>query len=101
MRSYPTDCVVENGRRAGPWAATHYTQFRSYDQSKRFDGDYTWFSWTEDAEFSGFDIAAGDEILVTMEMDWRDGATRDASLVFWGTGTDALDIEPVTPETAD
>ena len=46
-------------------------------------------------------MAAGDEILVHMEMDWRDGATRDASLVFWGTGTDALDIEPVTAETAD
>ena len=39
----------------------------------------------------------GDEILVQMELDWKDGASRDASLVFWGTGSDALDIEPITP----
>lgn len=41
-------------------------------------------------------MEAGDEILVTMEMDWKSGATRDASLVFWSDGADNLDIEPVT-----
>ena len=41
-------------------------------------------------------MAAGDEILVTMELDWKNGATRDASLVFWSDGTSNLDIEPVT-----
>lgn len=97
IRSYPTECVVENDRRAGPWTARHYTHFKSFDGSKSFNGDNTWFSWSEDAPFDGFDMEPGDEILVQMELDWKDGASRDASLVFWGTGSDALDIEPITP----
>ena len=99
IRSYPTDCAEGNSFRPGPESAKHFTQFRSFNRSKRYNGDNTWFSYKDDAEFDGFDMAAGDEILVTMEMDWKDGATRDASLVFWGTGTDNLDIEPVTSQT--
>ena len=98
-RSYPTECAQGTQLSPGPEYAKHFTQFRSFDKSKRYQGDYTWLSWRESGEFKGFDMEAGDEILVTMEMDWKSGATRDASLVFWSDGADNLDIEPVTNQT--
>lgn len=35
-------------------------------------------------------MAAGAEITVTMEMDWSDAASKDFSLVFWGTGSQPI-----------
>ena len=34
-----------------------------------------------------------------MELDWREGATKDMSLVFWGTGKEKLEIELLDEQT--
>lgn len=44
-------------------------------------------------------MSAGDEITVTMEMEWMEDASKDFSLVFWGTGSQPILIIPEFEET--
>ena len=96
--------MLYNGKAANHWAR------------KRYNGDNTWHSWnTEEAQnsLSAISMAAGDELTVKMEFDWKVDATKDFSLIAWSTGSAAPLIEavstgtrapstfPFTPEQAD
>jgi len=37
-------------------------------------------------------MEAGEELTVTMEMDWKAGASKDFSLVSWATGSQPVSI---------
>jgi hypothetical protein len=88
IRSYPRSCVVEGNQYAGPGAARHYTRFADKnDSNTRYTGDRTWWTYGESIGLDGFEMAAGAELEVIMEMDWTENASKDFSLVFWGTGT--------------
>jgi hypothetical protein len=91
-RSYPKSCVVADGYYAGPADATHMLYFRSKDDSKDFPGARTWMQFGQSTEFNGFEMEDGDELTVIIEMDWREGSSRDFSLVSWATGSQPVAI---------
>jgi hypothetical protein len=91
IRSYPRSCVVEGNQYAGPGAARHYTRFADKNNSNtRYTGDRTWWTYGESIGLEGFEMAAGAELEVIMEMDWTENASKDFSLVLWGTGTQPI-----------
>ena len=99
QRSYPDRCtatsagvhsILYNGKAANHWERTRYA------------GDNTWYSWSTAGgqnSLSAITMAAGEELTVKMELDWKVDATRDFSLVAWSTGSAAPLIEAVSPGT--
>lgn len=50
------------------------------------DGEDIYVFWSEEHQVPAFTMEAGSSATVTLEMDWQENATRDFSLVVWGTG---------------
>ena len=100
LRSYPNDCISnEAHEKIGPAAAKHLINFRSLDHGKRYAKDRSWRTFKTKYEYDGIELEEGNELLITMELDWREGSTKDMSLVFWGTGQEKLEIELLDEET--
>ena len=55
-------------------------------------GEDIYVFWSEEYQVPAFTMEAGSSATVTLEMDWQENATRDFSLVVWGTGK-AVSIE--------
>ena len=64
------------------------------EKSGRFNSNEkdVYIFWSEEYQVPAFEMNAQTAISVTVEMDWKENATRDFSLVVWGTGS------PVTIE---
>ena len=43
-------------------------------------------------DYEGFELKAGQQLKVIMEMDWKTNASRDFSLVVWSDGSEAVEI---------
>ena len=44
-----------------------------------------WFTFRERISIDEFVLHANQELIVTLEMDWKTNAAKDFSLVVWGT----------------
>ena len=97
-RTYPRSCVVSGSSYVGPASSAHFMQFKSTG-STPYPGDYVWMQFTESTESNGFDIEAGAELEVVMEMDWKTDSSKDFSLVIWGTGSQPVLITAEYAET--
>jgi len=91
VRTYPRDCqtIKKSGNTYLDDVATakHQIQFKDKDKNNPVSHPLknVWLSWQEEVQLEGFVMQAGQEIIVTLEMDWKPNASRDVSLVAWST----------------
>lgn len=91
-RSYPEDCK-------GAWRGKHRFRYKARNSNKRYPGDNIGVGYKDFASRGGFEIGAGEQLIVEMSMNWKPGMTKDFSLVIWSDGDKKVTIKENFPET--